>query len=142
MKATAAVRAARSSSLVRCLAIFGWEMNTAIACNIRVIISDGWYCVTLAGMDTINYVETCYCGTLAHCYRGTALHGEVLMWYLCHVGSMHGSVIGVGRVISRLDEAKEGMAVGRVKVEVADQTWEYQVGEVMVTGVHVQGQEL
>ena len=64
------------------------------------------------------------------------------MCYLCHVGSMHGSVIGVGRVISRLDEAKEGMAVGRVKVEVADQTWEYQVGEVMVTGVHVQGQEL
>ena len=95
----------------------------------------------LAGMDTINYVAICYCGTLVHCYCGTALHGEVLMWYLCHVSSMHGSVIGVGRVISRLDEAKEGMAVRRVKVEVADQTWEYQVGE-MVTGVHVQGQEL
>jgi len=56
---------------------------------------------------------------------------------------MHGSVIGVGRVISRLHEAKEGMAVRRVKVEVADQTelmkeMEAEGGETVAAGESVE----
>ena len=111
---------------MRCLAIFGWEMNTAIACNVRVIVMGIWYCGTVAGMDAMLLR---YCGTVAHSYCGTVLHGVVL-WYLCDISSMQGSVVGVGRVVSRLDQSEERMTVRRVKTKVADQTWQYQGEEL------------
>ena len=55
-------------------------------------------------------------------YCGTVLHG-VLSWYLGHISSMHGSVVGVSRVVSGLDQSEEGMTVRRVEAKVADQTW-------------------
>ena len=63
---------------------------------------------------------TSICDGIIYC--GTVLHG-VLSWYLGHISSMHGSVVGVSRVVSGLDQSEEGMTVRRVEAKVADQTW-------------------
>ena len=45
---------------------------------------------------------------------------------------MHGSVVGVGRVISGLNQSEERMTIRRVETEVTDQTWEYQLGQIVI----------
>ena len=50
--------------------------------------------------------------------------------YLCHVSSMQGSVVRVGRVITGLDQPEEGVADHRVQTEVADETWQCRVGQM------------
>ena len=51
---------------------------------------------------------------------------------------MHGSVVGVGRVVASLDQSEEGMTVRRVEAKVADQTWWDQLGH-MVVAEHIPG---
>ena len=55
---------------------------------------------------------------------------------------MHGSVVGVGRVVTSLDKSEERMTVRRVESKVADQTWWDQLAQIVVAGDRVEGQEL
>ena len=142
-------------------------MNTAIACSIRVSWSPYstdlycWYlfdkykghrtviCYCKIRVIVVNngYLVLCHIGrnrhkdAMLHFYCGSVLHGVVL-WYLCHISSMHGSVVGVGRVVTSLDKSEERMTVRRVESKVADQTWWDQLAQIVVAGDRVEGQEL
>ena len=86
---------------------------------------DDGVCRSLAINTEITFLNTFFgtnFGTLLwDTFRDT--FRDTFLNYLCHISSMQGSVVRVGRVISGLDHSEEGMTVRRVQTKVADQTW-------------------